>query len=612
MGYRDLKSCIADLERTRQLARIDQEIDPYLEAAAIHRRVYQAGGPAVYYARVKGCAFPMVSNLFGTMERTRFLFRDTLAAVNHLIELRVDPSAAWKHLLRYRDVPRALWNSRPRTAGRGPILANQTTIDRLPQLQCWPKDGGAFVTLPVVYTEDIDRPGYAHSNLGMYRIQLSRGKYKPNQQVGLHYQIHRGIGVHHAAALRRGVPFRVNVFVGGPPALMLSAVMPLPEGLSELSFAGALGGRRVPLVALAGQLPVAAEADFCITGVVDPHEQLPEGPFGDHLGYYSLAHPFPVLNVERVYHRNDAIWPFTVVGRPPQEDTCLGQIIHEIAGPIIPTVVHGVHAVHAVDAAGVHPLLLAIGSERYAPYTERRKPQELLTSANALLGQGQLSLAKYLLIVAREDDPKLDVWDVAAFFRHLLERVDSRTDLHFQTCTTIDTLDYSGTALNEGSKVVIAAVGPPRRTLPTELPGTLTLPDGFTEPRNSLPGVLAIQAPPATGDSRESDAANRFCQAFSPTAKLNAFPLIVLVDDSDFVSRALDNLLWVAFTRSNPAADIYGIGSFIQQKHWGCEGALVIDARLKPQHAPPLEEDPQIARRVDDLARPGGPLFGII
>jgi 4-hydroxy-3-polyprenylbenzoate decarboxylase len=612
MGYRDLKSCVGDLERTRQLVRIDQEIDPYLEAAAIHRRVYQAGGPAVYYARVKGCAFPMVSNLFGTMERTRFLFRDTLAAVNHLIELRVDPPAVWKHLLRYRDVPRALWNSRPRTVGRGPILANQTTIDRLPQLQCWPKDGGAFVTLPVVYTEDADRPGYAHSNLGMYRIQLSGGRYKPNQQVGLHYQIHRGIGVHHAAALRRGVPFRVNVFVGGPPALTLSAVMPLPEGLSELSFAGALGGRRVPLVVLDSHLPIAAEADFCITGVVDPNEQLPEGPFGDHLGYYSLAHAFPVLNVEQVYHRNNAIWPFTVVGRPPQEDTCLGQIIHEIAGPIIPTVVHGVHAVHAVDAAGVHPLLLAIGSERYVPYAERRKPQELLTSANALLGQGQLSLAKYLLIVAREDDPKLDVRDVAAFFRHLLERVDWRTDLHFQTCTTIDTLDYSGTALNEGSKVVIAAVGPPRRRLPTELPDALKLPDGFTEPRINLPGILAIQAPPATGDSRESDAPNRFCQAFTPEEKLNAFPLFLLVDDSDFTSRSLPNLLWVAFTRSNPAADLYGIGSFIQQKHWGCEGALVIDARLKPQHAPPLEDDPQIARRVDALGRPGGPLFGII
>src|SRR5262249_17516569 len=210
-----------------------------------------------------------------------------------------------------------------------------------------------------------------------------------------------------------------------------------------------------------------------ITGTVDPEKQLPEGPFGDHLGYYSLAHPFPVLNVEHVYHRAGAVWPFTVVGRPPQEDTCFGQIIHELTGPVIPTVVHGVHAVHAVDAAGVHPLLLAVGSERYVPYAERRRPQELLTSANALLGQGQLSLAKYLLIVAKEDNPDLDIHDIPAFLRHLLERVDWQADIHFQTRTTIDTLDYSGSGLNEGSKAVIAAAGPKRRALPTDLPATL-------------------------------------------------------------------------------------------------------------------------------------------
>jgi 4-hydroxy-3-polyprenylbenzoate decarboxylase len=635
MGYRNLRACVADLERTGQLVRIDAEIDPHLEAAAIHRRVYQAQGPALYFARVKGCRFPMVSNLFGTPARTRFLFRDTLAAVRHLVELQVDPAAFWKRPLRYRDVPRTLWWLRPKRVRSGPVLAHETTIDQLPRLQCWPRDGGPFITLPQVYTEDTGRPGWRHSNLGMYRIQLSGNAYQLNREVGLHYQIHRGIGVHHAAALRRGVPFRVNVFVGGPPALTLAAVMPLPEGLPELAFAGALGGRRVPLVylpapgaapgaapggsrpPLAGAgapLPIAAEADFCITGTVDPERQLPEGPFGDHLGYYSLAHPFPVLNVERVYHRAGAIWPFTVVGRPPQEDTCFGQIIHELTGPIIPTVVAGVHAVHAVDAAGVHPLLLAIGSERYVPYAERRKPQELLTCANALLGQGQLSLAKYLWIVAKEDDPDLDVHDLPAFFRHVLERVDWRTDLHFQTCTTIDTLDYSGTGLNEGSKVVIAAAGPPRRQLPVALPEGLVLPEGFGEPRVCLPGVLAVQAPPfpAANAGREPADVARFCQAFRPADALSAFPLVVLVDDSDFTARTLNNFLWVTFTRSNPAADVHGLGAFTRQKHWGCEGALVIDARIKPHHAPPLEEDPEVARRVEALGAPGGPLHGII
>ncbi len=607
MGYRNLRACIADLDRTGQLVRIEQEIDPYLEAAEVQRRVYQAGGPAVYFARVKGCAFPLVSNLFGTIGRTRFLFRDMLAAVRHLVELKIDPGAFWKRPWRYRDVPRALWYLRPKRVSTGPVVAHSIPLDRLPRVQCWPGDGGPFITLPQVYTEDADRPGWAHSNLGMYRVQLAGNAYEPGRQVGLHYQIHRGIGVHHAAALRRGVPFRVNVFVGGPPALTLAAVMPLPEGLPELAFAGALGGRRVPLVGRPGELPVAAEADFCITGTVDPEKQLPEGPFGDHLGYYSLAHPFPVLNVERVTHRPGAVWPFTVVGRPPQEDTNFGAIIHELTGPIIPTVLPGVHAVHAVDAAGVHPLLLAVGSERYVPYAARRKPQELLTCAHAILGQGQLSLAKYLLIAAREDDPGLDVHDIPAFFRHLLERVDWRGDLHFQTATTIDTLDYSGTGLNEGSKVVIAAAGPPRRELPARLPERLVLPDGFTEPRVCVPGVLAVRAP-ALGRASAED----FCRAFTPGDPINRFPLVVLVDDSEFTARALNNFLWVTFTRSNPAADVAGIGSWTRQKHWGCDGALVIDARIKPHHAPPLVEDPEVSRRVDRLGAPGGPLHKII
>ena len=492
MGYRNLRACLADLERTRQLVRIEAEIDPNLEMAEIQRRVYAAGGPALYFANVKGCAFPMVSNLFGTIERTRFLFRDALAAVRHLVELKIDPSAFWKNPWRYRDVPAALWHGLPKFVKTGPILDHQTTISRLPQLKCWPRDGGAFVTLPQVYTEDAERPGWRHSNLGMYRVQLSGNQYEADREVGLHYQIHRGIGVHHARALRRGVPFRVNVVVGGPPALALAAVMPLPEGMPELAFAGMLGGRRVRLVRppplpsppppRGGEGGGGGRTRSCrcrprrISS--SPARSIRrascrKGRSATTSAITASPTIFPVLNVERVYHREGAMWPFTVVGRPPQEDTCFGKIIHELTGPIIPTVVPGVHAVHAVDAAGVHPLLLAIGSERYVPYAKERRPQELLTHANALLGQGQLSLAKYLLIVAKEDDPDLDIHDIPAFFRHLLERVDWRTDLHFQTRTTIDTLDYSGTGLNEGSKVVIAAAGPMRRQLATRLPDRL-------------------------------------------------------------------------------------------------------------------------------------------
>jgi 4-hydroxy-3-polyprenylbenzoate decarboxylase len=612
MGYRNLQDCVRDLERTGQLVRIETEIDPYLQAAEIQRRVYQAQGPALFYARVKGCRFPMVSNLFGTRERTRFLFRDTLESVRRLIALKIDPADAWKRPWRYRGVPAALWTMQPKHGRSGPVLQNRTTIDQLPQLVNWPKDAGAFVTLPEVYTESQDRPGFAQSNLGMYRIQLSGGQYAVNREVGLHYQIHRSIGVHHAAAIRRGERLRVNVFIGGAPAMMLAAVMPLPEGLSELTFAGALAGRRIPMASLAGHLPVYAEADFCISGTVDPNKLLPEGPFGDHLGYYSLAHDFPVLEVDSVYHRRDAIWPFTVVGRPPQEDTSFGELIHDLTGPLLPSVIPGVHAVHAVDAAGVHPLLLAIGSERYVPYAGRRKPQELLTNANAILGQGQLSLAKYLLIVAREDDPQLDIHNIPAFFAHLLSRVDWTCDLHFQTRTTLDTLDYSSGELNAGSKLVIAAAGPQRRELPTTVPD-LPLPDGFRNPRLCLPGIVAIEGPPFERITDETEpAVERFVAIVDASHPLNAFPLIVLVDDSEFTSCSLNNFLWITFTRSNPAADVHGIGAFIRDKHWGCRGSLIIDARLKPHHAPPLVEDPEVTKSVDQLAARGGPLHKII
>jgi 4-hydroxy-3-polyprenylbenzoate decarboxylase len=608
MGYRSLADCVRDLETTRQLVTIEQEIDPYLEAAAIQRRVYQAGGPVLLFRRAKGTSFPLVANLFGTLDRAKFIFRDALEAVRRLVELKIDPGVFGKNPWRYRGTPRTLLRLLPRRVRSGPILAHRIAIDQLPQIQCWPVDGGPFITLPQVYTEDPDRPGLARSNLGMYRVQLAGNQYVPNREVGLHYQIHRGIGVHHAAAIQRGEALRVNVFVGGPPALSVAAVMPLPEGLPELAFAGALGGRRIAMVTPDGCLPMPAEADFVICGSIDPRQRKPEGPFGDHLGYYSLQHDYPVLSVERVYHRDGAIWPFTSVGRPPQEDTTFGALIHELTGPIIPTVVPGVQAVHAVDAAGVHPLLLAIARERYIPDAPVRRPQEILTIANALLGQGQLSLAKYLLIVAQEDDPSLDIHDIGRFLRHLLERVDWRTDLHFQTQTTIDTLDYSGHGLNQGSKVVIAAAGPSRRTLATELPDDLRLPSPFRDPRVVLPGILAIEGQPY-GD-RSGDAIG-FCKFFETGDSVRGFPLIVLVDDSAFAAKSERNFLWVTFTRSNPAADIEGIGSFIDKKHWGCTGSLVIDARKKPHHAPPLVDDPKIERKVDELAAPGGPLHGV-
>ena len=613
MGYENLAQCLTDLESRGELVRITQEVDPNLEIAAIQRRVYRLQGPALLFTRVKGCGFPMAGNIFGTLSRARFIFRDTLKTLDRMVELKVTPMELLRRPWKFTGLPKVLRNLMPKKVATGPVLAKETDILSLPQLKSWPKDGGAFITLPQVYTESIDKPGFTHSNLGMYRVQLSGGSYKPNEEVGLHYQIHRGIGYHHAQAISAKVPLRVNVFVGGPPAMTIAAIMPLPEGVPEIFFAGVLGGHRINMVAGGDALPILAEADFCISGYVEPERQLPEGPFGDHLGYYSLVHDFPLLKVERVFHRENAIWPFTTVGRPPQEDSVFGAFIHELTAALVPSVFSGVHEVNAVDAAGVHPLLLALGSERYVPYAKERQPQEVITCGLSLLGTSQTSLAKYVFICAREDDPRLSAHDIPYFIKHLLERANWERDLHFITRVTMDTLDYSGISLNQGSKLVLSVAGPKLRELGDRLPTTLSLPKGFSRPTVFAPGIMILEGDPHKKGRNEHDSTMEKLPTYlEESADLSKFPLIVVVDDAEFTASSWENFLWVTFTRSDPATDIYGTGAFIHCKHWGCKGPLVIDARWKTYHAPPLEEDSEIERRVNQLGAPGGPLHGII
>ncbi len=614
MTYTCTRDVVEDLDRHGHLVRIRQSVDPDLEMAEIQRRVYAAAGPAIFFESVKGSRFPAVSNIFGTLDRARFIFRNTLSKVRRLIELNADPFQFLKSPHKYLNLPATLWHMLPKKVPSGAVFQNTTTIDQLPRIKCWPEDGGPFILLPQVYSENQMQPGIMRSNLGMYRIQLSGNQYQTNREIGLHYQIRRDIAGHHAAALEKNQPLRVSVFVGGPPSHAFSAVMPLPEGMPEVTFAGAMAGRRFRYMKK-DEFTLSADADFCITGTVIPGETKPEGPFGDHLGYYSLAHPFPVIHVDKVYHRANAVWPFTVVGRPPQEDTVFGQLIHEITGPMVPKSIAGVEAIHAVDAAGVHPLLLAIGRERYVPYDRingRRTPRELLKISNALLGFGACALAKYLLITAYEDNPRLDIHNIQDYFQHVLERVDWRTDLHFQTETTMDTLDYSGTGLNQGSKVVIAAAGPAKRDLMKSVPAELSLPEGFSRPEMAMPGVLIIGTRPFSDMEAAANQINTLTQHLRELKQKNELPLMVLADDAGFTAGTLNNFLWTTFTRSNPSHDIYGVDSFIRFKHWGCEGPLIIDARLKPHHAPPLVEDPAVTARVDELGKKGGPLHGII
>ena len=615
MSHRSTRQVVEDLRLNDRLIEVTDPISTKLEIAEVQRRVYARGGPAILFTNPIGSPFPMVSNLFGSLDQARFIFRKTIDRVRRAIELKIDPSQLLRRPWRYALAPWTAWSMLPKRVRNGAVERNETTIDGLPQLVSWPDDGGPFITLPQVLSQGQGfSQGSATSllqcNLGMYRVQLAGNDYIPNREIGLHYQLHRGIGVHHQQAIADGRPFRIAISVGGTPAMTLAAVMPLPEGLSELTFAGALAGHRIPMITSTEHAPIYADADFVVHGTVDPISMKREGPFGDHLGYYSKEHDFPFMKVDKVFHRDGAIWPFTVVGRPPQEDTTFGQLIHELTGPIIPTVLPGVKAVHAVDAAGVHPLLLAIGSERYTPYRKTERPQELLTQANAILGQGQMSLAKYLMIVNSMDNPTLDLHHIDKFLIHLLERIDWSRDLHFQTRTTIDTLDYSGDGLNQGSKLVMAASGAKRFELTIDLPQSFALPQGFCKPRWCLSGVLAVQGPAALSTLIKfwDDMVLTMGTNLTLDPKWLAMRLVVLVDDSEFTSQSLNNFLWVTFTRSNPAMDIDGVGAFVEHKHWGCTGPLVIDARRKPHHAPPLIEDRQVFAKIDALAARGGPI----
>ncbi len=594
MAYSNLEACLLDLERNGQLLRIKEEVDPHLEMAAIHLRIHEQKGPAILFEKVKGSKFRAASNIFGTLERSEFIFRDTLPQVKKLIEIKIDPVAAIKNPLAALSALPAAINALPKKNPISqPVTYEEIKISDLPLIKHWSMDGGAYVTLPQVYTEDADKPGIANSNLGMYRIQLTGNEYELDKEIGLHYQLHRGIGVHQTKANKKGMPLKVSCFVGGPPAHSVAAVMPLPEGLSEMNLAGVLAVKRFGYTYKDG-FCLSTDADFVITGEVFPGENKPEGPFGDHLGYYSLEHSFPLMRVHKVYARKNAIWAFTVVGRPPQEDTSFGQLIHAMTGAAVSNEIPGLKEVHAVDAAGVHPLLLAIGSERYTPYLTTKQPAEILTIANHILGTGQLSLAKFVFITA-DDTNQLSTHHVQAYFEYILSRLDLGNDIHFYTKTTMDTLDYSGEGLNAGSKVVIAAYGDVKRNLATTVPTRLL--DLNMDASLVMPGVIAVNASTYTTAALQ----NALIGQGEALLEQEGVVMMIRTEDPKWMASDLNNFLWAAFTRTNPSHDIEAIDAFTVNKHWGAKGPLVFDATIKPHHAPPVLKDAAVEKRVDAI-----------
>ncbi len=576
MSFDDLRSFLRELDRMGELVEVDVPVDPRLEVAEIHRRVAAADGPALLFSRPAGSDFPLATNLFGTRRRAEAAFgrrpEQLVRRAVEAIQRSMPPTLgkAWAS----RDLLWAALRVGSRTVRRAPVtevLTHEIDLGRLPVLTSWPEDGGPFVTLPLVYTEP---PGGGAPNLGIYRLQV----HGP-ATTGMHWQIAKGGGFHFATAETRGEDLPVTVFLGGPPALILAAVAPLPENVPEVLLASLLLGRRVRTCAGPGTHPLMADAEFALTGRVPAGERRPEGPFGDHYGYYSLRHDYPVFRVETMARRQDAIYPATVVGKPRQEDYYIGEMLQELLAPIFPLVMPGVVDLWSYGETGFHALAAAVVRERYH--------REAMVSAFRILGEGQLALTKFLLVTDRPTPLR----DIRATLEHVLERTRPETDLYVLANLSMDTLDYTGPEVNRGSKGVWLGLGEPVRELPRELVST-ELPAGCDVALPFCGGCLVVGGPPYP---REPGAAERVARhpGFAD------WPLVVLTDQPHRAASSPTSFLWTTFTRFEPAADIFAAETRVVRNHVSYRGPVVIDARLKPSYPPELRVDPGTAARVD-------------
>lgn len=570
----DLRAFLDTLRAEGEVVEIDAPVDAELEAAEIHRRVIAAGGPALLFKNVKGASWPLVTNLFGTARRVELAFgNEPRKLIEEVAALAQDLPPTPGKLWRKRGLFSSLLKVGLKRRRSGPVTANRMTPPRLtelPALETWPRDGGPFVTLPLVYTE---HPEHGGSNLGMYRVQIH-----DDETCGLHIQIHRGGGYHLAVAEGLGRPLPVNVFIGGPPALILGAIAPLPENVPELLLSSLVLRKKLQLAENpAGPLPVVGSAEFCITGEVEPGARRPEGPFGDHYGYYSEVHDFPWMRVKSLLHRDDAVFPATVVGKPRQEDFFIGDYLQELLSPLFPLVMPTVRRLWSYGETGYHSLSAAVVHERYK--------REAMVSGFRILGEGQLSLTKFLLLTDRD----VDLRDFGATLTHVLARCDFRTDLFVLANLSMDTLDYAGPRLNEGSKGILMGLGDPIRELPREFVGTL--PAGVRDARPFVPGCLVVEVPSV---EEEPDAPRRVVahEAFRD------WPLLVLVDDAERTAKSSFNFLWVTFTRFDPASDIHARETELVSNHASFTPPVAIDARMKPDYPEELFCDEDTARRV--------------
>jgi len=571
----DLRTFLDLLYRENEILNIEAEVDPYLEAAEIHRRVIERGGPALLFKRVKGSRYPVVTNLFGTARRLELAFgpkpERLVRELAHVAESLLPPrrSELWQHRSLAFELLR-LGTKNTRRAPVKQVLDQPARLNELPVLTTWDEDGGPFITLPLVYTE---HPLTKKHNLGIYRMQVFDA-----QSTGLHWQIQKGGGFHYHEAEKMNQPLPVTAFLGGPPALMLAAIAPLPEDVPELLLASLLAGQKLKLTQNPlGPHRLAAAAEFALVGKAPPQVRRPEGPFGDHYGYYSLQHDYPVFEVEAVFHRRDAIYPATVVGKPRQEDFFIGDYLQKLLSPLFPLVMPGVRDLWTYGETGFHSLCAAVVRERY--------DREALVSAFRILGEGQLSLTKFLLLT----DTAQDLHDFPKLLEHALARFNPATDLFIFANVSMDTLDYTSGKVNEGSKAVMLGLGEARRDLPREFHGQL--PRGVVAAEVFCGGCLVIQG---LSYSEDAEQAARLARE----GWLRDWPLVILHDDAK-VARSTSDFLWSTWTRFEPASDIYAAETKVVRHHLSYEAPIVIDARTKPGFPKELIVRDDIAALVD-------------
>ena len=574
--HTNLRSFLDVLRREKDLVEIETEVDPYLELAEIHRRVIEAGGSALLFKRVKGSRFPVVTNLFGTAKRIDLAFtkkpQEMVKEAVEMVEslLPPNPGKLWRH----RGMALEALKLGTKNVRRAPILEvcdKPANLDSLPILTTWQEDGGAFLTLPLVYTES---PTSGKHNLGMYRIQRHDA-----QTTGIHWQIHKGGGFHYTEAEQQNQSLPVTVFLGGAPAMILAAIAPLPEDVPELVLASVLAGNKIKMAKnpLENGYRLIAEAEFAICGHVPPKERRPEGPFGDHYGYYSLEHDYPVLNVEAVFHRKDAIYPATVVGKPRQEDFFIGDYLQELLSPLFPLVMPSVKDLWSYGETGFHSLAAAVVRERYA--------REALVSGFRILGEGQLSLTKFLLLT---DKPQ-DLRDFKSLFEHILARVNWANDFFIFTQTSFDTLDYASGKINHGSKAILMGLGEAKRFLQREWSGDL--PANIRRVAPFCGGCLVVE-----GESYEQNP--QLASEIAKSGKFDDWQIVVLHDSADYAQSA-EKFLWATWTRFNPATDVYAKEISVNQHHLSYKAPIVIDARMKPWYPKELVPREDIVKLVD-------------